>query len=133
MKTIVSVILLGLFTSVTALSQTQHDFAKLERNINERAKGLKQSLNVSKDTLVLKSDRLISKVYSVSMDQQREVDMVVNDHEVEIPLTTLSKGKHIFVTVQNKRRIVFVVKVYGNDNLLLASNEKKPKALKNKN
>lgn len=114
---------------MTVLSQAQQDFAKLEKNINERAKILFHELNDSKDTLILKSDRLINKVYSVGEDQKREVDLEINTYEAEIPLTHLSKGKHIFVTVQNKRRIVFVVKIFGNESVLLASNEKKQPTL----
>lgn len=129
MKTLLSVILL-LFTSNIVLSQTNNDFAILEKNINERAKGLSHHLNATKDTLVLSSDRLISKVYSVNEDQKREVDRTFNLYDVEIPLTNFSKGKHIFVTVQGKRRIVFVVKIFGDDHMLIASSEKKPAVLK---
>lgn len=132
MKTIITVVLL-LFTSMTVLSQAQRDFAKLEKNTNERAKGLIHNLNATKDTLVLSSNRLISKVYSVGTNQKREVDQTYNLYDVKIPLTGLSRGKHIFVTVQGKSRIVFVVKIFGEDtHMLIASNEKKPTVLKKK-
>lgn len=129
MKTILSVILIGLFTSITALSQAQNEFAILEKNSNERAKGLIHKLNTTKDTLILSSDKLISKVYSVDKNQKRAIDQTYNLYDIEIPLTGLSRGKHIFVTVQGKRRIVFVVRIFGDD-ILLASNEKNPIELK---
>lgn len=115
------------------LTQAQNDFAILEKNINERAKGLTHDLNASKDKLILSSDRLISRVYSVSADQTREIDQTYNLYDVEIPLTNFSKGKHIFVTVQGKQRIVFVVKILGDDNILVASNEKKLTGIKKTN
>ncbi len=105
--------------------QAQNDFAKLEKNVNIRAKGLIQKLNHTKDTLILKSDSLIRKVYSVSTDYKREIDMAVNAKDVKIPLNRLSKGKHVFVAVQSPIRIVFVVKIFRDNEWLLAMEEER--------
>lgn len=102
----------------------QNDFAILEKNVNVRAKDLVQKLNSTKDTLILQSNTLINKVYAVNMNYKREVDLVVKNNMVKIPLTHLSKGKHVFVAVQSPIRIVFVVKIIGEDAVLLALENK---------
>ena len=106
-------------------AQAQDDFAKLEKNVNIRAKGLIQKLNSTKDTLILRSDSLIRQVYSVSTDYKREIDMKVNAKFIEIPLNDLSKGKHVFVAVQSPIRIVFVVKVLRDNDWLIAMKEER--------
>ena len=111
-------------------SQGQQNFATIEKNVNIRAKDLIHDLNKTKDTLILQSGSLINKVYSVSTDYEREVDMVVNDTHIKIPLNQLSKGKHVFVAVQSPIRIVFVVKVFRDNEWLLAMQEERL-ALKN--
>ena len=103
----------------------QSNFAILEKNINVRAKGLNQQLNASKDTLILQSSTIISKVYSVNMDYTREIDLAVQRKTVKIPLHKLSKGKHVFVAVQSPVRIVFVVKIIGENRTFLALKEDK--------
>lgn len=105
--------------------QAQNDFAILEKNVNVRAKGLIQKLNTTKDTLLLESNTLINKVYAVNMNYKREIDIVVRDKVVKIPLKKLSKGKHIFVAVQSPVRIVFVVKILRDNAVLLALEESK--------
>ncbi|WP_299336950.1 hypothetical protein [uncultured Psychroserpens sp.] len=130
MKLVITVIFFSLITSLNYNAQAQNDFAKLEKNVNIRAKGLIQELNKTKDTLILQSGSLINKVYSVSTDYEREVDMVVNDTHIKIPLNQLSKGKHVFVAVQSPIRIVFVVKVFRDNEWLLAMQEERL-ALKN--
>lgn len=123
MRIVFLVIFFSLMTSLNANAQLQNDFAKLEKNVNVRAKGLVHKLNKTKDTLILKSESLINKVYSVSKTYEREIDMVVNEKLVKIPLNTLSRGKHVFVTVQSPIRIVFVVKVFRDNEWLLAMQE----------
>lgn len=103
----------------------QNDFAILEKNVNVRAKDLSQRLNATKDTLILKSDTIIQKVYAVNMDYKREVDISVMDTSVKIPLKNLSKGKHVFVAVQSPMRFVFVVKIIGDNSVLLAMDDTK--------
>ncbi|MCD2260079.1 hypothetical protein [Psychroserpens luteolus] len=130
MKTVFIIIFFSLTTSLNFSIQAQNDFAKLEKNVNTRAKGLIQELNSSKDTLILKSDTIINKVYAVSSDYEREVDMTINKKHIEIPLNNLSKGKHVFVAVQSPIRIVFVVKIF-RDNEWLVAMEKERLASKN--
>nr|WP_321236322.1 hypothetical protein [uncultured Psychroserpens sp.] len=123
MKLTIIVIFFSLITSLNYTAQAQNDFAKLEKNVNVRAEGLIHKLNATKDTLVLKSESLINRVYSVSMDYKREVNMAINEKFAKIPLNKLSKGKHVFVAVQSPIRIVFVVKVLRDDTLLLTVEE----------
>jgi len=125
MKTVFFIVLVILMTSPFNNLQAQNDFAILEKNVNVRAKGLIQKLNTTKDTLLLESNTLINKVYAVNMNYKREIDIVVRDKVVKIPLKKLSKGKHIFVAVQSPVRIVFVVKILRDNAVLLALEESK--------
>jgi len=125
MKLVFTIIFFSLITALNSTIEAQNDFAKLEKNVNVRAKGLIHNLNTSKDTLVLKSESLINKVYSVSTTYDREVDMVVNSNAVKIPLNSLSKGKHVFVAIQSPIRIVFVVKILRDNEWLLAMHEER--------
>ncbi len=109
----------------------QKDFAKLERNVNVRAQGLAHYLNSSKDTLILKSDSIINKLYTINMNYQRELDLSINQNTVEVPLNKLSKGKHVVVAVQSPIRIVFVVQILQDYEFLVALREEKL-AAKNK-
>ncbi|WP_460218208.1 hypothetical protein [Psychroserpens sp. MEBiC05023] len=129
------VLIIIFFSFISALNHSAHaqnDFAKLEKNVNIRAKGLIQQLNSTKDTLILNSKSLINKVYAVSEDYKREVDIVVNDKNVQIPLHNLSMGKHVFVAVQSPVRIVFVVKILRDDHHLLLAVDDDDLVAKNK-
>lgn len=108
----------GLFTTPIL---AQKPFAKIEKNYNVRADALYHDLNTSKDTLVLKSDKKINYVYSINRAVKRELSYTVNATEFKVPLTELSVGKHVFVVVQSPVRIVFVVKVFGNDAIEVSS------------
>ncbi|OUR99367.1 hypothetical protein A9Q86_12400 [Flavobacteriales bacterium 33_180_T64] len=125
MRILFFIIFFSLISSLNFLVEAQNDFARLEKNVNIRAKGLIQKLNSTKDTLILKSESLINKVYSINTDYKREVDLSINDKCIKIPLTKLSKGKHIFVAVQSPIRIVFVVKILRDNEILLAMEDKK--------
>ncbi|WP_456440346.1 hypothetical protein [Psychroserpens sp.] len=120
MKTVYVIVFFVLIASPFSYLQAQNDFAILEKNVNIRAKGLTQKLNATKDTLLLKSNTLINKVYAVNMDYKREIDLAVREKAVKIPLKKLSKGKHIFVAIQSPVRIVFVVKILRDNSVLLA-------------
>ena len=130
MRIVIIVIFFSFITALHTSVQAQNDYAKLEKNVNIRAKGLIHKLNKTKDTLILKSKALINKVYSVSTTYDREVDMIANSNLIKIPLNELSKGKHVFVAVQSPIRIVFVVKVFRDNEWLLAMQEESL-ALKN--
>ncbi|MEM5565378.1 hypothetical protein WNY78_09690 [Psychroserpens sp. AS72] len=126
MRPLFFVIFFSLISSLNTTTQAQNDFAKLEKNVNVRAKGLIQTLNTTKDTLILKSEFVIHKLYSVSEQSEREIDLNIGEKSIEIPLTNLTKGKHVFVAVQGRLRIVFKVILFEDDEMLLAMNDKKP-------
>ena len=120
MRSLFFVIFFSLITALNSTAQAQNDFAKLEKNVNVRAKGLVQRLNTTKDTLILKSESIIQKLYSVSEQNEREIDLNVGSKSIEITLTNLTKDKHVFVAVQKSLRIVFVVRIFEDDEMLLA-------------
>ncbi len=123
MKIVNIIIFFVLITSSLSI-EAQNDFAILERNVNIQAKGLIQELNKTKDTLILKSNSVIQKVYAVNMDYKREVDVSVRDTSVKIPLKNLSKGKYVFVAVQSPKRFVFTIKIIGDKEALAALDKK---------
>lgn len=125
MKTVYVIIFFVLIISPFYKLQAQNHFAVLEKNVNTRAKGLTHKLNATKDTLLLESKTIINKVYAVNMNYKREVDINVRNTSAKIPLTDLSKGKHVFVAVQSPMRIVFVVKILRDDSVLLVMDEDK--------
>lgn len=123
MKSVYGIIFFVLIVSPFCNLQAQNDFAILEKNVNVRAKDLTHQLNATKDTLLIKSNTLIQKVYAVNMKYKREIDISVRDTSVKISLKKLSKGKHVFVAVQSPVRIVFVVKILRDNSVLLALEE----------
>lgn len=109
----------------------QQDFALLEKNYNFRASGLIQELNATKDTLILKSDQKMSYVYAINEEYQREIDTYAGTEYYEVPLTNLSKGKHVFVVSLTPLKIVFVVRVLKDHPDILPIETKVLTALKN--
>jgi hypothetical protein len=91
--------------------QAQEAFASLEKNYNVTASGLIQELNATKDTLILKSVKNMSYVYTINRDYKREIDTYVGGTFYKVPLTNLSKGKHLFVVSISPLKIVFVVRI----------------------
>jgi hypothetical protein len=91
---------------------SQDYYATLEPNVNVDARGLIHELNSSNDTLILKSDTKISYVYSINKDHERELNLALNSNTGEIPLTDLSKGKHLVVVGKSPKKIVFVLRVH---------------------
>lgn len=91
--------------------QAQEPFAKLEKNRNIQAKGLIHELNITKDTLILKSDKIINSLYAINKEYSREFDFEIDSTTYKLPLNKLSKGKHVLVAIQSPIRIVFVVKI----------------------
>lgn len=115
MKTIIrahSILLIFCLFSASQLWGQQH-FATIKKNYNVLAEGLKHDLNISRDTLVLKSENPILKVYTVG-DFSGLIDLEVNDFQQSIPLQKLRKGKYVFVVDQPKLKIVFQVLVHRN-------------------
>ena len=87
------------------------DFALIEKNVNITASDLFHDLNTTKDTLVLNGDKRIRNVYSINTNYKRETQEYINASSAKVPLTHLTKGKHIFVVEQVPLKIVFVVRV----------------------
>jgi len=111
----------------------QDAFATLEKNFNFRASGLIEELNETKDTLILKSDKKMSYVYSINKDYKREIDIYAGTDYYRVPLTNLSKGKHVFVVSVSPLKIVFVVRIHKDQPVILPleSEAKVVTALKN--
>lgn len=89
----------------------QDSFAKIEKNVNNSAKELFHDLNKTKDTLILKGDKRIRYVYSINRAYKRETQEYIGDTTAKVPLTHLTKGKHVFVVEQMPKKIVFVIRV----------------------
>ena len=100
--------------------QAQDAFASLEKNYNVNASGLVQELNATKDTLILKSDKNMSYVYAINREYKREIDTYVGDTFYKVPLTNLSKGKHLFVVSISPLKIVFVVRILKDQSDILS-------------
>jgi len=98
----------------------QKSFATIEKNVNIDAKSLIHDLNKTKDTLLLKSDKKITYVYSLNKDHKRELNYYINKTTCELALNNLSKGRHVLVVGQPGLKIVFVIRVL-KDSPLLAS------------
>jgi hypothetical protein len=98
----------------------QHEFAKIEKNINVLASGLHHDLNATKDTLVLKSDSKISYIYDIFNKRKHDINRRVYASDYKVALRDLSKGKHIFVVVQDALKIVFVVRIFGDTPAIVA-------------
>lgn len=111
----------------------QDAFATLEKNVNFRASGLIEELNETKDTLILKSDKKMTYVYAINQEYKREIDTYAGTDYYRVPLTNLSKGKHVFVVSISPLKIVFVVRIHkGQSDLLpLETETKVVTALKN--
>jgi len=118
-------VILTLFTVFFFLSNfqifAQNNFAEIEKNINFRARILQHDLNKTKDTLVLKSDNNIGYIYSIHKEKKYDINNCINEKEYKLALRGLAKGKHVFVVVQQSLKIVFVIKIYGEKNLLISA------------
>ncbi|MGM5470682.1 hypothetical protein ACS386_10420 [Flavobacteriaceae bacterium LMO-SS05] len=109
----------------------QDAFASLEKNVNFRASGLIQELNATKDTLILKSDKKMSYVYAINQEYKREIDDYAGAYLYKVPLTNLSKGKHVFVVSISPLKIVFVVRVLKDRPVIFPIDAQALTALKN--
>ena len=94
--------------------QAQNHFAKLEQNRNSQAKELIHTLNKTRDTLILKSDKIINSLYTLNHDDTRNIDFEIDSTNYKFPLNKLPKGKHVFVAVLEPKLIVFVVKIFND-------------------
>ena len=118
----------------TSANAQKKDFALIEKNVNITASDLFHDLNTTKDTLVLNGDKRIRNVYSINTNYKRETQEYINANSAKVPLTHLTKGKHIFVVEQVPLKIVFVVRVLqdkkefstiGVEKITASTNDKK--------
>lgn len=103
----------------------QTSFAKIEKNYNVSAKSLSHELNLTKDTLLLKSERIITHVYSINSDYKREIDVYLDTNTYKLPLTNLSKGKHLLVVGESPKKIVFVIRIMESSDTALSLEQTK--------
>lgn len=113
---------LAFFWLLTLVGYSQNEFATLEKNNNFKAQNLIHELNVSKDTLLLSSNEKLGYVYAINRKYRREVDTYFNSNSCKIPLSNLSLGKHLFVVSQGRYKIVFGVRIHG-EQLSVVSNQ----------
>ena len=106
--------LLVAFITTVSVGQTK-EYASLEKNTNHYAKDLYHNLNKTKDTLILKSDKPLRYIYSINQEYNREIDTYAGKNDFNIPLDSLTLGKHVFVVTQSSKRIIFVVHIYGRN------------------
>ncbi|WP_347922383.1 hypothetical protein [Pontimicrobium sp. SW4] len=110
-KTLVVLIIASSGLLCNRAKAQKKDFALIEKNVNITASDLFHDLNKTKDTLVLNGDKRIRNVYSINTNYKRETQELIDANSAKVPLTHLSKGKHIFVVEQVPLKIVFVVRV----------------------
>ena len=122
-KLIVTLFFIACTNLLCSNLNAQDNFAKIEKNVHNSAKDLFHDLNKSKDTLILKGHKRIRYVYSINTDYKRETQEYINDSVAMVPLTHLSKGKHVFVVEQMPKKIVFVVRIL-QDRKVVANNVK---------
>lgn len=103
------VIILSLLLRYTLVAQERSVI--LEPNRNSQAKGLIHTLNQTKDTLILQSEKMINRLYSIHKSDGREFDILVNASTYQFPLKELTEGKHVLVVVQSPVKIVFVIQI----------------------
>ena len=112
--TLIIVCLSGIINQVFA----QTSYAEIEKNYNLRANSLSHELNVTKDTLLLKSERSITHVYSINSQYKREVDVYLDTNTYRLPLTSLSVGKHLLVVGESPKKIVFVIRIMESEDII---------------
>ncbi|NOY47466.1 MAG: hypothetical protein GXO84_04580 [Chlorobi bacterium] len=113
-KTLIVLILIACSDLLSTSVHAQKKFASIEKNVNNSANNLFHDLNKTKDTLILRGDKNIRYVYSINKSYKREINQLINASSAKVPLTHLTKGKHVFVVEQMPLKIVFVIKVFGD-------------------
>ncbi len=113
-KTLIVLIIVACSDLLCTSVHAQEKFASIEKNVNASANNLFHDLNKTKDTLILRGNKNIRYVYSINKSYKRETNQLINANSAKIPLTHLTKGKHVFVVEQTPLKIVFVIKVFGD-------------------
>ena len=104
------VIIICLFFCCNTISIAQGAIDnELEKNINVLAKNLKQNLTVSRDSLVLKNDKLFSKIHFYNKDFEKTFYFKPAVTEGKIPLEELPLGSYSVMFYQTDKIIVFRV------------------------
>jgi hypothetical protein len=120
-KTLIVLIIIACSDLLSTSVHAQEKFASIKKNVNNSANNLYHDLNKTKDTLILSGNKNIRYVYSINKLYKRETNQLINANSAKIPLTHLTKGKHVFVVEQTPLKIVFVIKVLKDKTLLNAS------------
>lgn len=92
-------------------SFSQKGRAAIFKNYNVQAEGLSHKLNATKDTLILKSDKIINYLYTANRKDEGRVKVRVDDNAYKLPLNRLKKGRNVMVAIQSPLKIVFVVNI----------------------
>ena len=119
MKSNIATLVLAFFCLSTFQSFAQKTYASIEKNVNLRAKHLFHDLNSTKDTLILSSSKKLMYVYAIKKDKKLIVNNNINAYTYEVPLDTLTQGKHLFVVGQSPLNIVFIVRVYKDNKIAI--------------
>lgn len=89
------------------VAQIEVTYNELEKNVNNLAQGLKQDLSVSKDSLVLKNDKLFSKIDFYNENFQKTFYFKPAVTEGKISLRELPLGSYSVMFYQTDKIIVF--------------------------
>lgn len=104
LKNIHIVIFLFAFCMVAA---AQPPATKLNKNRNDKANGLNQSLNKIADTLFLTSDKDILRVNFLSHSTSEKLQVDVGSKNVNIPLYHFGKGRYTIAVYRQDKIIAF--------------------------
>ena len=115
MKKLLTSLLIVAFGLGVKSVYAQSTFATIIKNVNVRAKSVKHSLNSTKDTLLLESDKKINYVYAINRDYKKELYDYIDAKSYKIPLTDLNSGKYTFVVGQSPLKIVFAVYIFRKE------------------
>jgi len=108
MKNLKKIYLLAfaLLLSLASYSQ-QRAVTNIEKNINDSAADLEQSINFTLDTLTLRHPDKILRVTILSHDEKDSIIIDVASEEVRIPLYHLKRGRDTF-SVQTAEQMILV-------------------------
>ncbi|WP_223033824.1 hypothetical protein [Hanstruepera marina] len=124
MKTYSTTLIIGFLILCSYSVFGQASYAKIEKNYNNRASSLSHNLNKTKDTLLLKSTRKITHIYSINSDYKREIDIYLDTNEYQLSLSGLSLGKHLLVVGESPKKIVFVLRIQQTPEMITLEKSK---------
>ena len=115
MYKVLTTLVIAFFCLSNLQTFAQQGFAEIEKNVNFRARSLVHELNATKDSLFLKSEKDIKSIYTIHNQIKHDLIKHVNNKNYKLSLRDFNRGKHVFVVVQQLLKIVFVVRVYGEN------------------